>query len=414
MNKFIILSVLLIGSTLSLNPSTPLPAQFDDMLFNNLSEQIKKYDTSATHVTHTNLDLSYVKFFTKKVASTLFPKSDLKNAEAIMDQTIDRAIAGEDYSSYHAFFAAFDYKFKIVRTYEMTLFRMTNKINLVFSKKNHDLWEADKFTFYTKTYESHFGLPFMNEVQSEINDSEITSDFVDFLRAYLLNSALDKRGSQEEAHQQISNGLSGIMGGIKSIVGVVKDIKDAFKNKKTETLKRIDKGEGFRKWAQKSRSIRQIGVPADKYDRFKKYYLILTGLEKTKYTREINAILELAEFTDQNQWSVNDFNFDTGHGKLDTVVALTGNDMEKMKFSFLTIKLTGSFELAPDVLLYHKTKSLAGGFWETEKDVRKEVPRNISKEEVEAVQSLMILSALNVMCKTFGIPFKLPDNPKDV
>lgn len=79
---------------------------------------------------------------------------------------------------------------------------------------------------------------------------------------------------------------------------------------------------------------------------------------------------------------------------------------------FVSVNVNGSFELADDTLVFIKYKSKLGGLSENTTVVRKNVPRDITENEIKAINAIMVLNAINVYSENMNIKFKLPnDNP---
>ena len=168
---------------------------------------------------------------------------------------------------------------------------------------------------------------------------------------------------------------------------------------------------GYRSYVSSSRFIRSIGIPNDKWDIYRKSLMILTGLDKNpRHRKQAMAILDMASFIPENAWNANDFSFGVGNSNTcNSFVAITKNDMFENRSHVVAVVAQGAFDLAPNVFIYSEFKSVAGGIVETQKVVRKEVPRELTEADVKGINAMMLLSAAQVMADNFGVPFKLPE-----
>eukprot|EP00178_Gracilaria_changii_P024879 TRINITY_DN7543_c0_g1_i5.p1 TRINITY_DN7543_c0_g1~~TRINITY_DN7543_c0_g1_i5.p1 ORF type:complete len:383 (-),score=82.60 TRINITY_DN7543_c0_g1_i5:70-1116(-) len=341
---------------------------------------------------------------------------DFKQASSIVRKVIAQAQKGESHHTYHAFFAAMDYEKAEARTYELTLVRKEHSVVAVLTKKTHELEAEDKYSFYYETYDSAFGLPFKFSSKAAIIDSELSQELVSYMRQYLIRYAEQTRGSNMHMQGQLTGFMdwaNSASTAIKSLTEAAQGIINTFKTTKTTTLKEHVKGEGFAAYKAKSNYSRILGVPTSKYDSFLKAFKIQMGLSRATRSKEMDAYFEIAQFA-SNEWKLNDFIF--GVGKSDNtcnnLVITNQINYADDVVHFVSVNVEGSFALAPDTLIYTQHKSVFGGISETTKDVRKSVPRNITADEIKAINALMVLNAMNVYAENMNIKFKLPsDDP---
>lgn len=410
--KYILLA-LLVASAYTMSPSVTLNQQYDDMLVNNMGNKILMLESEAEITTTKPLILPLAKVQILKHCAENMEKSDFENSLTIIKKVIKTAINGESHNSYHALLTTFDYRNEVARTYELTVSRNAKSVVAVLAKKFHEIEKKDKWSFYYETYESVLGLPFTNVERGPKFDSDVSFEMIGYIKQYLLRGAHQLRGTQPNVLRGLTDWISSATGAVTQITGAYKEIVSAFKTTKTETIKELIKGEGFSKFSQKSRFLRSLGVPNAKFDDYMKAYRVLTGLKNSKYQEEIDAICSIAQWLEENSWSVNDFVFDENDGGVvNSIITLTRANLMEGVTHFITVNLQGAFALAPDILVITKHKSIAGGIYENTKDVRKKIPRSISEDEVKAVQALMLLNSMKIMADAFNVPFKFPtDDP---
>lgn len=174
----------------------------------------------------------------------------------------------------------------------------------------------------------------------------------------------------------------------------------------------ITQGQGFEQYSAKSRFIRSLGINANYWNEYITNMMIVTDLDKNQNARsEVNAFMDLAYFVPDNACYFNEASFDMAHdGKTNSVVMLSNLDMVQNKVNVLTVVTEGTFVLDPDVYIYQQFKSVAGGIYQNTKEVRKNVKRQLTKEDMSAIGALTTLNAINVMTRVFKIPFALPSN----
>lgn len=208
--------------------------------------------------------------------------------------------------------------------------------------------------------------------------------------------------------------FTGVLDAIQAVASAWQSIASAFKTVNRETFKYVIKGQGFSKFQQSSIFSKYTGIDLRKWDQFKPIYMTANGMDSpAKAKQEANVFLTLAEFMPDNVWQFNDHTFDkNGQGSTSTMVAFTKADLDVQKAHILTVVTTGTYQLAPDVYVYEKYKSVAGGIYQSTKEVRKNVPRNLSLNDIKGINAMAMLNAIKMMADHFKIDFKLPsDDP---
>lgn len=412
--KVIILLLLLgVVVTRPLTPLTSLPPAYDDMLFN----QLGGHSDLQTLVTPAYISKEFLRIATlEEVAQELserFPSIKQESVvlihkafSTIHDDMIENHFiqAAPNTSSQRSGSALFQL---LVVKEKIRIISITLSTGSYQQNYNHLLY-VSKFGFAPSTSTVLVG-PVSDKIQ-KVHDVYV------FKRVFTVLQKL--RGSQM-GDLMVKGALgqttfTGVLDAIQAVASAWQSIASAFKTVNRETFKGIIKGEGFSKFKQSSIFSRNLGIDLKRWTQFKPIYKVSVGLDSpAAASREAETFLTLAEFMPDNVWQFNDHSFDkNGQGSTNTMVAFTKADMDVQKAHILTVVTSGTYKLAPDVYVYEKYKSVAGGIYQSTKEVRKNVPRNLSIQDIKAINAMAMLNAISVMTEYFKIDFKLPsDDP---
>ncbi len=403
---------LLAVSVLSANltPNSKMPPAFDDMLFNNLGAAAPTGEVA-----------SGVHKISRVIPDGMFTQLiDFVKIEAawINDKSLKALLTSAKSMT------QFDIQthFILIAKQGQT-FSNAAMIHLVYTEGGMKaVLSQDTFEGYQTTSDdlhyhefklSLMGLPF----SKQITLIGVKSIYQELIQKKLLKAVQLVRGTQKgdllAAELLGQTSFTGVLDAINQVAKAWKAIADAFKTVNKETLKYVIKGQGFSQYASKSRFLRSIGINLAGWETYKRNYLIITGLDESPQAKyEAEGFLGLAEFMPDNAWYFNTASFDIKrNGDTTSVVSMSKADLEFNKAHVLTVTASGTFTLAPDVYVYEKFRSVAGGIYQNTKDVRKNVPRSLTPEDVKALHALTILNAINVMTGVFNIPFNLPESP---
>jgi hypothetical protein len=307
-------------------------------------------------------------------------------------------------------------------------------VQIQIAKEERAVFGAHINTFYHEAIICNFGLV---TGQSEVFEN-VGPNFAEFHLANkrrLLSAIVDKRATQKmlalgddptpeptpepqpspQPEEKKGPSITDIIGGAKNVIQSLaegyKSIVDAFKTVKKEELKEKITGEGFSEYTSKSRYLRSIGIPKTYWETYKKQFMDLTGIAKNPRVKpEIETLLKMADFIQDNAWNTNDLTFDsTKGGTCSNFVCLTRYDAIIAKYHMMTTVVDGTFQLAPNVWIYSKYKSVAGGIVETTKIVTRNMPRSMTEADAKAINAMMLLTGINVMQENFGVPKTLPE-----
>lgn len=425
---------LLLASTFAakLTPRTKLPQAFDDAIVNKLAALGQTQESIQQFVPRVTVSQEFR--FGQMTQAREFVKSQIPSlSEQVLTrflQQIDMAEIG-GYSP-DATLQEVHYDNKYITYYHLNIIGTSQnsyRFVLVWRERAGPLG-AKPFK-YTELSNSFLGLPAGNP--EVINNNNMNPELYKKLIKELLLAISKARGTSrqlamslgaegeepkpegEKKEEGKGGGLADILGGAKNVIQGLADgyksIVEAFKTVKKEELKEKITGEGFNEYSAKSRYLRSIGIPKSYWETYKQQFMQLTGIAKNPNVKpHIETLLKMADFIQDNAWNTNDLTFDiTKGGTCSNFVCLTRFDSVIQKYHIMTTVVDGTFQLAPNVWIYSKYKSVAGGIVETTKIVARNMPRAMTEGDAKAINAMMLLTSINVMQENFGIPKTLPE-----
>ena len=175
-----------------------------------------------------------------------------------------------------------------------------------------------------------------------------------------------------------------------------------FATKVTTTLIGEFKSKGFSSFSLTASVRRYTGIKGSEIGTFTTVVTrIMTNDHPDKEKqRKIKANLELVQFIDSNTWNMDDIAVDTGRPDSSDrfFTIMYNNENYGEKYNFLAMNVQSTFTLAPNLLIYKQNKSVFGGIVGSEKIVIEEVPRTVTKTDVEAMRAFNLVMA----CKLFA------------
>lgn len=395
-----------------LTPLTSLPPAYDDMLFNKLQghADLQSFAASA-HISKEFLRIASLEEVAKELTER-FPQ--------ISQESI--ALIHKSFSTIHAdsienhFIQTAPNAEKKATSALIQLLVMHEKLRIISLTVSAASYQPN---YHHLVYTSKFGLV-PSGFQVLIGKvSERLQKVHDLFMLKRLFTVLQKLRGSQKGDLMVKGALgqttfTGVLDAIQAVASAWQSIASAFKTINRETFKYVIKGQGFSQYKQSSIFLRSLGIDLRRWEMFKPLYMTSVGIDSPAAAKQqAEVFLTLAEFMPDNVWQFNDHTFDkNGQGSTNTMVAFTKADMDVQKAHILTVVTSGSYVLAPDVYVYEKYKSVAGGIYQNTKEVRKNVPRNLSLEDIKGINALAMLNAINVMTEYFKIDFKLPsDDP---
>jgi hypothetical protein len=394
--------------TAKLTPGTRLPNPIDDMIHNNLGS-VESFNDESEAVHKVSKDIGQ----TKSAELLTFLTSELPWANIkSLNTIIQRALKVDEYRvESHYIFQSFvqlgEFRYAMVN-----LVKTKDNFKVVVSYEFKQAFGIHKDTIYHDVRSSLFGLPFDSETIL-FNEDGDKQEFHEFNKNRLLADLKSIRGTQKTELL----GAFDVDATVKSATGAVKGLTDcwqsivtAFKTVDNETLKKTITGQGYTQFQKASRFLRTLGVPTAQYATVKPAIMTLLGMNKNPMrAKELDAAIVLAQWSSQTDWGASEFTFDIDtKGNCNSAFTLSKGDLTNQMFSVISVVIDASFQLAPNILIYEKFRSVAGGIVESTKTIRKEVPRSLTDKDIKALNSVVLLSTLETMSKNFGVAWRLP------
>lgn len=228
----------------------------------------------------------------------------------------------------------------------------------------------------------------------------------------------------------IKNARGSPLGSIKSGLGMVdptalvstlaqtySSVAQAFKTESKETFQKVIQGKGFAQFQQDTTFLNNQGIRLKRYDNFKKNYVVTTETDSNKELKEKTlSWLELAEICPTNDGFELENMFDENKdGTTSTLTVLSSLNEVENKINILTIKTKGAYKLTPDVYIYEKSKSVAGGIYQEMKEKREYRARSLKEDDIKALNAMAITNTLIRLKSVFNIDFKVrASKPEDL
>ena len=404
MIKYVVVA-LLFASVLTgrLTPGTKLGFAFDNMLSNNVAAGEEK--PNGIHTVSKELQTKEVYGYILSQLRWVNRKSVLAIEEAT--KKLDEKKI-ESHYVFQAFPRASLFKYALIN-----LIKDGQTFKIVISQGQRRAFGIRVANILHDVMTSTLGLPFEGEAKVVQKTGNEAIEFHKANREELFKEIKTIRGSQFKGSLgfDIAGTVSKITGVVNSITSTWQNIVSAFKTINKEEFKEKIGGEGFDRYLSRSRFIRSLGIPMSKWEIYKGYYAKLLGYQNNPNVKSyIEDVLALSNFIPDNSWTLNDFTFDKDKGgKCNSVVAISSRDYVEDLAHIVTVVVDGSFSLSPDIFVWTKFKSVAGGITESTKDEMRNVPRGLKTGEVKAIHALMIINMLQVLSDNFAIGLKLPE-----
>jgi len=231
----------------------------------------------------------------------------------------------------------------------------------------------------------------MTEEWDEVVNLSPTDPVVGWASLEDPNSEIDeeiKRNVEEaENVQDLGAAVSGITGSFGSIVGVLQMLKSESSSSLVNQFMGPDNG--FKKLKQSVQVQRLTGMRPDYLPAFSDRLIQRLSFPPGRREDFINTLADIPFFDSQQTMSY-DFMFDINQGGRCKYVSLLVERRPDDKINWLIADFVAGFDLAPNVFVIRKAKSIAG-LWSTSKDTFKIVPRGITDADVEFIFKWMQL-----------------------
>lgn len=161
----------------------------------------------------------------------------------------------------------------------------------------------------------------------------------------------------------------------------MRDLVNNFFPKNIPNSENYVRGNGFTKFSQSDDIIKFEGVPHDSLRDFLAYLVDLLRVKQDN-REQVAKSLYLTRYAKFRSLVEHNLMYDIGGGecKYSTILGITNRDTKTTDWFVSDIKLT--FSLAPDLLILRETTSYLGGLFESTKTSIREIPKNLTEEQM--------------------------------
>lgn len=194
---------------------------------------------------------------------------------------------------------------------------------------------------------------------------------------------------------------------IKGFCSAWQDIANSFKTVTSTSITRIIRF-GFTYFHELS-TVNRATVPSAQLQQF--FNMLSPALNLPSSDPKVQLMLFELDFSTNVTWDRDDFLFQDQNGHDQTVMVLKNGDPTTGDGNFFIITIDAEFDVAPDLLLVHKHRSILGGIFESDKDSIEDVPHVLTLQESIALQDFFTIVAMGKVAEIYGIPFEWPTIP---
>jgi len=121
--------------------------------------------------------------------------------------------------------------------------------------------------------------------------------------------------------------------------------------------------------------------------------------------KKVSSAIAMCSFMDKNSVMLEDAVIDNKVESQDRFFSLLSHrNTAGDKFSFITMDMDVTFKLAPDLLVYKKTRSYFGGIYSDVNTVVEEKPRDVTEDEIKAIRAFNVALAMKLFTDSLNIP----------
>ena len=213
-----------------------------------------------------------------------------------------------------------------------------------------------------------------------------------------------------EAESMRNLDIQGACNIVSAVSDTYKKVVDAFKTGVQSSIVKTITKDGFSKFYGSGKTKVLQGIKEEKgWDKFKTNTLKNMKLPK-KYVDEVESLLDEAEYSEGAAWNEFDMLFDVNSVKDNCKFCsiVVNHREEDERFDVVYTDLQSNFKLAPDIEVIHKSKSILGGIFSSEKDVEKIVPKNLTQDDLTMIFSFFQMISYKLILYQFGVIVELP------
>jgi hypothetical protein len=203
--------------------------------------------------------------------------------------------------------------------------------------------------------------------------------------------------------RSISEKIIALSKAVSAVAGAWKDVVTALKSSSSTTITRIVRF-GFTHFSQKSSVLKVMNIPADRATQFINALIIDYNIPP-----EGSFALALT-YSDDFDWTPSEFLYSPErNGNYRSLTLFKNGDSLSNTASFFIVDINADWQLAPDLLLIQKSKSILGGLFESNKQSIQEIPHSLTLDEVTKLQQFFMLVAMGNLASTLHLNVTLPE-----
>ena len=213
-----------------------------------------------------------------------------------------------------------------------------------------------------------------------------------------------------EAESMRNLDIQGACNIVSAVSDTYKKVVNAFKTGVQSSIVKTITKDGFSKFYGSGKTKVLQGIKEEKgWDKFKTNTLKNMKLPK-KYVDEVESLLDEAEYSEGAAWNEFDMLFDVDSAKDSCKYCsiVINHREEDERFDVVYTDIQADFKLAPEIQVIHKSKSILGGIFSSEKDVEKIVPKNLTQDDLTMIFSFFQIISYKLILQQFGVIVDLP------
>lgn len=185
-------------------------------------------------------------------------------------------------------------------------------------------------------------------------------------------------------------------------------IAKTFSTTKTSTFKELLVGQGFDYYKGRTLTVVGNGVKENYFEKYIRKQLSTFHLPVEKFEDFLETMMQ-ADYSDATAWT--GFEVTYNQDSVNNNLVSYGNlqfhrretkEGETGKIDVLMAFTIADFQLAPNVMVFTETKSVAGGIYSRQRDIYKEVPRSLTRDELEVITTFFQMLGLKSLCQLLG------------
>jgi hypothetical protein len=218
----------------------------------------------------------------------------------------------------------------------------------------------------------------------------------------LVSPEMSRADVNENKSTNVGDKLKALASSVSTVIGTVKEIIQTLNSSKSITIQRVTRF-GFNYFNQKSTTLKAIDIPSSKANEF------INALSMDYNLPSKGSFMLGLTYSDDFAWEQIQYLYSPDmNGHYRSLTLFKNGDSTTNTASFYIVDTNADWNLAPDLLIITKTKSLLGGFYTSSSQSIQEVPHMLSIDEAVQLQKFFMLVAIGNMAGTLGLNATIP------